>query len=420
MASGRNIYAFYRTSWLFLPVLVLLVLPFAQAFAQPIVNSIRVGDYQNRTRFVIDISQRTEFSWFMLADPYRIVMDMPEVNWGKNASKAPASRRITGFRLGLFRPGQTRVVIDLSGPATVKKAFRVPAKGKRGHRIVLDIVPVSRAVMLGEIRDRQKKLAAKPDRPAFKRTVTIGPPIKPRKPVKRRKTPKIPLIVIDPGHGGIDPGARGKSGIWEKRIVLLQARELRRQLESKGRYRVLLTRDGDIFIRLRERIAIAQKAGADLFLSLHADSIKNPRVSGASIYTLSEKASDREAAALAEKENKADIIAGIDLNDKSKAVARILIDLRQRMTKNESVRFAEMLVDEFQGKLPLLRKTRRFAGFAVLKAPDIPSVLIEMGYLSNRKDERLLRNKAHRRRVAAAIVRAVDSFFKRQQALNSP
>ena len=229
-----------------------------------------------------------------------------------------------------------------------------------------------------------------------------------------------PLIAIDPGHGGVDPGARGRSGSWEKTLTLEQAKELRRQLLQTKRYRVIMTRDNDVFVRLRERIAIAQRAGAALFLSLHADSLANRKVRGGAVYTLSEKASDKEAAALARKENKADIIAGIDLNDQSKTVAKILIDLRQRLTKNDSVILAKGLVKELRGSMRLLRNNHRFAGFAVLKAPDIPSVLIEMGYLSNRQDERLLRNPRHQGKIAASIVRSINGFFARQQALRQP
>ena len=186
------------------------------------------------------------------------------------------------------------------------------------------------------------------------------------------------------------------------------------------RYRVILTRDRDVFIRLRDRIAIAQGAKADLFLSLHADSIANRNVRGGSIYTLSEKASDKEAAALAKKENKSDIIAGIDLNDQSKTVAKILIDLRQRLTKNESVALAKGLIKALGRTTRLLRNNHRFAGFAVLKAPEIPSVLIELGYLSNKRDEKLLRNPRHRSKVAAAIIRALNSYFLQHQAQRQP
>ena len=239
----------------------------------------------------------------------------------------------------------------------------------------------------------------------------------------RQKPPAVhakKLIMIDPGHGGVDPGAMSRSGVWEKNIVLAFVRELRRGLLATGQFRVLLTRDRDVFVRLRNRIAIARRAGADLFISVHADSIRNSRVRGTSVYTLSERASDKEAGTLAQKENKSDLIAGVDLKEQSDDVVNILIDLAQRETMNESAVFARKLVNELGKTRKMLRNTHRFAGFAVLKAPDIPSVLVELGYLSNRSDERMLTDPKKRRRMAAAMARAVREYFERQQALNKP
>ena len=226
--------------------------------------------------------------------------------------------------------------------------------------------------------------------------------------------------MIDPGHGGVDPGAISRSGAWEKHIVLAFSKELRRQLVATGKFDVRLTRHRDVFIRLRQRIAKARAVGANLFLSIHADSIHNRRVRGTSVYTLSKRASDKEAAALARKENKSDLIAGVDLKKQSSDVVNILIDLAQRETMNESAVFAQQLVSEMAKVRKMLRNTHRFAGFAVLKAPDIPSVLIELGYLSNRTDEKLLLDPKQHRRMASSITRAIQRYFERQQALNRP
>lgn len=222
---------------------------------------------------------------------------------------------------------------------------------------------------------------------------------------------RLPLVYIDPGHGGPDPGTIGHSGTFEKNVTLAVARELQRQLLATGRYRVKLTREKDIFVALRERFAMAREDQADIFISLHADSsfVGDPR--GLSVYTLSETSSDAEAAALAAKENKADLIAGVDLSKQSNAVSSILIDLTQRETKNQSARFAELLVNELGRVTILLPNTHRFAGFAVLKAPDIASVLVEMGYLSNVQDEALLLSPAHRAKLAGAMLRAIDGYF---------
>jgi N-acetylmuramoyl-L-alanine amidase len=220
------------------------------------------------------------------------------------------------------------------------------------------------------------------------------------------------VVVLDPGHGGQDPGAIGVSGTFEKTITLAVAQEVRRQLEATGRYRVHLTRESDQFLPLRERVARSRNWKADLFLSIHADSIGSTDTRGASVYTLSDTASDAEAAALAVRENKADIIVGMDLSHESRDVANILIDLAQRETLNRSADLAHHLVRELGHEIRMLPvRPHRFAGFAVLKAPDVPAVLLELGYLSNADDERLLRQSAHRRRVALGVQRAVDAFF---------
>ena len=227
-------------------------------------------------------------------------------------------------------------------------------------------------------------------------------------------TPQIPgkrIIAVDAGHGGVDPGTIGYSKTYEKHVTLAMARELKKQLEATGRYKVVLTRDRDIFLRLRDRVKVARQAGADLFISVHADSIQNRKTRGLSVYTLSEKASDKEAAKLAAKENKADVIAGIDLTAESPDVTNILLDLAQRETMNQSARFAKELVGELRREVHLLPNTHRFAGFAVLKAPDMPSVLVEAGFLSNRQDERNLTTPQYRQKLAQAIVRGVDRHF---------
>lgn len=243
-------------------------------------------------------------------------------------------------------------------------------------------------------------------------TASLGLSVPPPKPFARPQKREKITVVIDPGHGGIDPGTISLNGVYEKNITLAMARAMKKKLENTGRYKVLITRNRDIFIALRGRVKFAHDAKAALFISLHADSVKNPNTRGASIYTLSERASDKEAAALADKENKADMIAGIDLTGESQEVTNILIDLAQRETMNQSGSFAKFLVKRLRKKTRLLRNTHRFAGFAVLKAPDVPSVLLEMGFLSNGKDERALRSRSHREKMAVAITAAIDDYFK--------
>ncbi|MDJ0951265.1 MAG: N-acetylmuramoyl-L-alanine amidase [Alphaproteobacteria bacterium] len=372
---------------------------------------MRVGQHAELTRFVLDLSRASDFRVFTLSGPYRVVIDLPHGAWKVRASAGlRPGGLISAYRHGQFSKGQMRLVLDLAGAAVVRKAFLLPPGGSSGHRLVVDLQPVS--------ADTYRAEAARQNRISWSKLqggATAKMPDTTRARVPMRLKPRLRgskrVVVIDAGHGGVDPGTIGVGGTREKDITLKMARELRRQLEKTGRYSVVMTREGDYVLPLRGRIAVARRAGGELFLSLHADSIRNRRTRGASVYTLSETASDKEAAALAAKENKADIIAGVDLNTQDQDVANILIDLAQRETMNLSARFASLLIEELGRDVRLLRRTHRFAGFAVLKAPDVASVLVEMGYLSNRSDERLLRLASHRAKLARAMVRAVNRYF---------
>lgn len=371
------------------------------------VTDLRVGQHPDKIRFVLDLTDRVDFFVFQLPDPYRIVVDLPQVSF--SLPEDGHSRRvgaISGWRYGVFEPGTSRVVIDATAPMAVKSSFILPPSGSNGHRLVLDLVPT----------DRESFLASSNESVA-KRVALRGPSLQapPAGPVPDRPADPRRVIVIDPGHGGVDPGALGREH-HEKEIVLAAAKTLARRLEQTGRYKVVLTRDRDVFIRLRDRIAIARKAGADLFMSLHADSIDDRSLRGLSVYTLSETASDDEAAQLAATENKVDIIAGIDLSDQAPEVTDILIDLAQRRTKNLSARLASYVVEEMSNVTPLLKRPHRFAGFAVLKAPDVPAVLVELGFLSNPTDHKNLHSAAFRDRVAEGLARSIDNYFQGMQA----
>jgi N-acetylmuramoyl-L-alanine amidase len=226
-----------------------------------------------------------------------------------------------------------------------------------------------------------------------------------------RTARKPHLVVLDPGHGGIDPGCIGFSGVYEKDIALATAKDVARQLEATRRYRVKMTRTGDEFIELQERVAFARAEGADLFLSIHADALPEPGVRGASVFTLSEKASDKEAAELAARENKADLIGGIDLSRHEPVVSEILFDLARRQTNNLSIRLARDLVSELGREVRLLNNSHRSAGFVVLKAPDIPSALVELGCLSNREEDALLQKIGYQRKLATGLVRSINDYF---------
>lgn len=393
-----------------------------------VVDDLRVGEHAAKTRLVLGVDKPIPFNVFTLADPYRVVIDLPEVGWRLPSRPLP---RDTGLlkqlRYGLFKPGVSRVVLDVKGPTAVSQAMLLQPDSQYGYRLVIDMAGTSRAAFLSKLKADpvvaataqvagRAPLQAKAPKPAAKpkpmQTAAVAFPPPPRKPAPRARAAKR-VVAIDAGHGGVDPGTVGTSGIYEKHITLSTARELKKRLEATGRYKVVLTRERDVFIRLRKRVERARKEGAELFLSLHADAIKNKRIRGLSVYTLSERASDKEAALLAEKENKADLIAGVNLSDEAPEVANILIDLAQRETMNQSAHFATGMVGELKREVSLLRNTHRFAGFAVLKAPDIPSVLVELGFLSNRQDEKNLRSKAYRAKLARAMVRAIDRYFER-------
>ena len=409
--------------------LVLLLGGAAEAAAKPAITDARLGVEPGLTRVVISLSQRSDFRVFTLADPYRVVIDMSEVEWKvPSGTKLQGQGLVAGMRYGLFKAGTSRVVLDLMEPSEVARAEFVPPSNGEPLRLLVDLRPVPEAQFRAQLKNSAVSYSA---------IAAIAPITKPaartlgstgsgtgaatgsvggsaaKQPIEEPKRGK-PLIVIDPGHGGIDPGAVGNT-INEKQLTLAVAKALKKELEDTGKFRVLLTRSRDVYIPLRERFGLAREKGADLFISLHADSHNNPLTRGASVYTLSEKASDAESAALATKENKSDIIAGVDLSKQSNVVSNILIDLAQRDTKNMSTRFASLLVRELKEQTMLLGNTHRFAGFAVLKAPDVPSVLVEMGYISSSKDEALLSSSGHQKKLARAIRQAVENYFSWQE-----
>jgi len=374
------------------------------SWAKPSVTAARVGSHPAMTRFVLELSQAPVFEIFTLQDPYRVVIDLPEMDWRIPPEEVPRGQGvIEDLRFGLFQPGRSRVVLDVKTPVKVGKVQTLRPDGKVAtHRLVIDLQTVSRSAFHTK---NNRKIVSRTPLPAIQAAAV---PTAPGKPPSDRR----PTVVIDAGHGGVDPGARGVSGAVEKNLVLQYARELRRQLLASGRYRVVMTRDSDVVLPLRRRVARGEQAGGDLFISLHANIFKSRGVRGASVYTLSEKASDAEAEELAAKENKADVLSGVNLDGQSQDVSMILIDLAQRETMNLSKDFANTLVDALGKSTRLLPKPHRSAGFAVLKSPTVPSVLVEVGYMSNRSEEKLLRSRAHRKKISSAIIKAIDNYFK--------
>jgi N-acetylmuramoyl-L-alanine amidase len=374
-----------------------------------VANAARVAGDRERTRFIADLSQKVEVQVYPLGNPYRVIVDAPDVNFHMPDGLGKEKRGlVTAYRYGLFAPGKARIVIDVSGPFLIDKAFVLEPRDEQPARLVIDLVPTDEKTFLAKLKEAKSQQ-------------DLSEPPTPVSPTAERPPDAKPVVVLDPGHGGVDPGTSSATGITEKEVVLTFARTLKAKLHAAGRYEVHLTRDDDTFLPLRERVAIAQKKGASLFLSIHADYFPNKvdKATGATVYTLSEEASDDEARALAAKENFSDALAGVELpSDSDEVLANILIDLAQRETQNRSAVFARSIVGELAGKSVLHTKKLRSAGFRVLKAPDIPSVLLELGFLSSPEDEKRLTSEAWRNRTADAVAASIDAYFAKRLARN--
>ena len=388
--------------------LLLLLAPPKPALATDgvVAKDARLAGDRERTRFIADLSKKVEVKVFALGDPYRVIVDAADVSFQMPDGIGNEQRGLVkAFRFGLFAPGKSRIVLDIGGPFLIDHSFVLGARDDQPARLVIDLVPTDEKTFLAKQREQSSKSKEEAKEPI---------PLAASAPSGEK-----PILVLDPGHGGVDSGAKSANGVLEKDVVLAFAKRLRQKLEASGRYQVHMTRDDDTFLPLKERVRFAREKGAGLFISLHADyfptEIDDAR--GATVFTLSEKASDDEARALAAKENLSDAIAGVELPDDSdEVVTNILIDLAQRETNNRSVVMARSIVGELAAKGRLHTRQLRSAGFRVLKAPDVPSVLLELGFLSNEEDEKQLTSEAWRDRMAGAIRDAVESYFKERLA----
>jgi N-acetylmuramoyl-L-alanine amidase len=365
----------------------------------PIATDARLGGDEKQTRFVVDLSRKLDIRVFTLANPYRVVVDLPQVIFHLPAKLGERGRGLVkAFRYGLVMPGGSRIVLDAAGPVRVDKAFVVEEADGLPARLVLDLAAIDRETF--------QRAAAVDNRPRAE-------PERRSEPMKPANGDARPIVVLDPGHGGIDTGTRAPTGEQEKALVLDFALMLREKLEKTGKYRVVMTRTDDSFVPLADRVRFARQRQAQLFISIHCDALarREGTAEGATIYTLSEHASDAEAARLAEAENKADVIAGVDLSAEPDDIADILIDLAQRETKNFSAQFARTVVGELRDSARLHKKPLKSAGFRVLTAPDVPSVLIELGYVSSRQDLKQLVSDNWRSKAGDSIVQAVNAYF---------
>jgi N-acetylmuramoyl-L-alanine amidase len=394
-------------------ILILLGLPVwtGAAAEPPAATAMRLEGDAGRTRFTADLSAAVGYSVYVLSNPYRVVIDLPQVVFSLPPETGQeATGLVRAYRFGPVDEGRARIVLDTDGPALIGKAALLQQEPGQPARLVVDLVRVEEQAFAD-------KLAAAGDDPAAMPLAADAAPAvggaSPDRPGRRR-------VVIDPGHGGIDPGAIGVGKTREKDVVLAFGLRLQRLLQEAGNVDVVMTREDDRFLSLKERVEVARQNEADLFIAIHADTVRGQAARGATIYTLSEKASDAEAEALAHKENRADIIAGIDLEAENEQVTDILIELTQRESKIHSLVFAKKAVAEMKPVTAFTGKPMRSAGFVVLKAPDVPSVLVELGYLSSREDERQLTSPAWQEKVAAALARAIEKYFAQQLAATTP
>ncbi|MDE2906939.1 MAG: N-acetylmuramoyl-L-alanine amidase [Acidobacteriota bacterium] len=382
----------------------------ASTQAAPTVTGVRVGQYVDTTRLVVELTEPVEFEVFSLASPDRVVIDLTAVSWRVGERTQAIGRAgVAQLRFGQFRPDTARIVLDLDRPLAVRRAALLAqdADAPVVHRLILDLAPVSSSAFRATVRPSRLSEPATQARRVAPAELVPLPKLKPA-PKRVRH-----IIAIDAGHGGRDPGAIATSGLTEKTIVLTFARELREVLRGSGRYRVVMTRDKDTKVGLHRRVEIARDAGADAFLSIHVDRVQDRMVRGVSAYTLSDEASDVETAELAARENKADIVADVDLSEGyDEEVAKVLISMVQQNTMNCSAVLAATLLPELGRVAPLISRPHRFGDFRVLKAPDIPSVLVELGFLSNDHDAERVQSETHRRALAGAIHQALDTYFR--------
>lgn len=378
-------------------------LAWAQTDTIPVALSGRIAGDETSTRFFIDFDRNVSVQAFYMDAPNRIVIDLNEVNFESFEKEKLVPRGlVSAITLGRISRGRSRIVLHLSGPAEILNASMKQKLDEDSHRFLLDLDATHEERFASLLKKQRDALGKSGD--VAKRGDRVQP-------VQKRDGRF--LVVLDPGHGGIDGGAVGLEGTQEKDLVFSFAKILASILESTGPFDVKMTRTEDVFVSLKERLAFNQRAKSDLFISIHADSLSQHHVRGSTIYTLSKKASDRLSEQLAHSENSVDLIAGLALPEKeSEVVTDILADLTARETKQFSRRFSGILKDSLERKIKLIKNPQRSAAFGVLKAPEVPSVLIELGYLSNSEDEKLLKTREWQEKAADAVAKAVHVFFK--------
>ncbi|MGB6117181.1 MAG: N-acetylmuramoyl-L-alanine amidase [Mesorhizobium sp.] len=361
-------------------------------------SGFKMAGDATRTRIMLNFDAEPLTRWFLLRSPHRLVIDVPQSVFAIDPEDLKPRGLVTSVRYGHLEEGQSRIIIGGKGPFEVEALDIIANEDGSGYRVVVDIVAASEQKF-------EAALALQADK-----TGSTAAPKGDRLGEAAAAIDRKFTVVVDAGHGGIDGGANGLSGTVEKDITLAFATELRDKLRATGRFDVVMTREKDEFLRLDDRVRIARQSAADLFVSIHADTIRVNGVHGATVYTVSDRASDAEAQALADRENLADQMAGVDVSADNQDVVDILADLIRRETHTFSIRFAKSLVGELRQSIDLIKNPHREAGFRVLRAPDVPSVLLELGYLSSAHDEERLKSPEWRMKVADRIVSSISTF----------
>lgn len=382
------------------------------AVASPAITAAALEGDNNRTRIVFGATKSTDFTVFRLSNPYRVVVDLDNVNFRLPAGTGRQGRGlITAYRYGLFAPGKARIVIDTAGPARIESAKFAPAGNGNSARLEIELAPsTATELAAAELASAAQSIELPNDNAA--------PGAQPEPQASTAPERARPVIVIDPGHGGIDPGALGSHGV-EKDVVLAVALQVRKSLLATRRFEVVMTRSSDVFVSLDNRVRISQRSQADLFISIHADSLEQKEIAksvrGATIYSLSERASDERSRALAEKENAADLFAGVSaaVEGADGEVRHILFDLIRRESHTFSNEFRGQLARQLRPKLRLAKDPIKSAPFRVLRQPGSPAVLLELGYMTNSEDEQLMASAEWQQGVAEALTKAVGDFFQK-------
>lgn len=399
--------------------LVMLVTPLARAAADrtPGILAVRVWPAADYTRVAIEHSARLKFSHFTLKNPERLVVDLEGIEF--NSVLESLSNKIAAddpnirlLRAGRFKPGVVRLVMELKNEVK-PQVFELPPAGEYGHRLVLDVYPLEAPDPLLQLLAQNESLAA--SAAADKNAAGDGhADSRSAKPIVDR----LVTITLDPGHGGEDPGAVGRGGTYEKHVTLAVAKRLKAKIDAEPNMRAVLTRDTDYFVPLQMRVQKARRIQSDLFVSIHADAFVRADANGSSVFALSESGASSSAARyLAQKENAADLVGGVNIDVKDPMLARTLLDLSQTATINDSLKLGKAVLGEIAGINRLHKGNVEQAGFAVLKAPDIPSILIETAFLSNPEEERRLNDDAYQDKMAEAIIAGIRKYFAKNPPL---